>query len=147
MLELGDFWPIQLDNGRYACGRVIGWWPKNYKGSRKGFLGGLLNWSSDNEPTAESIAGASVIVQGGTDTNSLAATGSFILGNRPLELDSIEPQLFIEYPDNKTPYIYRGLEPIRPAQKEELDKYERVNIFGRLYLRERANYEFIIKKA
>lgn len=146
-LKLGDFWPIKLDDGRYACGRVIGWWPKDYKGHKKGFLGGLLNWCSDSEPTFESIAKATVIIQGGTDTNSLAAIGSQIVGNRPLELDNINAEIFIEYPDNKTAYIYHGLEPIRPAKGSEIEKYQTVNIFGRLYLQARANHEFSAKHA
>jgi len=144
-LQLGDFWSIKLTDSRYACGRVIGWWPKDYKGHKKGFLGGLLNWCSELEPTFESIAGAEVIIQGGTNTNSLSSTKSLVLGNRPLELDGITPQTFIEYPDNKTPYIYHGLEPIRPATKMEIEMYEVVNIFGNLYLQALANQEFVGK--
>jgi hypothetical protein len=142
MLELGDFWSIPLDCGLYACGRVIGRWPKEYKGSRTGFLAGLLDWSSKKPPTKKSIAGAPTIEQGGAHIKSILLTGGEILENRSLELDNISPELFIEYPDNKQAYLYQGLLPIRLATKEEIKKYSSVPIFGFLYLKGRANILF-----
>jgi hypothetical protein len=141
-LEPGDFWAIPVDGGLFACGRVIDFWPKDYKGSKTGFLAGLMDWSSEQPPSVESIAGVQTIQQGGAHYKSIILTGGEILGNRSLELDGISPQTFIEYPDNKTAYIYSGLKPIRPAKPEEVKKYPTVSIFGYLYLKERANYLF-----
>src|SRR6056297_278432 len=141
-LKPGDFWSIPVDGSLYACGRVVDLWPSDYKGSRTGFLAGLLDWSSKQQPTEESIAGAQTIQQGGVHYKTILITGGEILGNRSLELDDISPQLFIEYPDNKTPYIYKGLHPVRPAKPEEVEQYSTVSIFGHQYLSERANYLF-----
>jgi hypothetical protein len=146
MLEPGDFWSIPLDCGLFACGRVIGHWPKNYKGSRSGFLAGLLDWSSNKPPSEKSIAGATTKEQGGLHLKTILLTGGEILGNRSLELDKIFPQFFIEYPDNREAYLYEGLRPIRPATIEEIKKYSKLNIFGFLYLKDRANFLFCNEK-
>lgn len=140
-LEPGDFWSIPLQSGRYACGRVIGRWPEG-KGSRTGFLGGLLDWSSDAPPTEESIAGAVTVEQGGVHIKAILTTGGEIIGHRALELDDIDEWRFIETPDNKTPHLYRGLTPLRPATEEEQQRYPILPIFGYQYMEARANTLF-----
>jgi hypothetical protein len=144
-LEIGDFWSIPLNDGRFACGRVLGKWPDGWKGSLRGFFAGLLDWVSDSPPTTTTIAGAQTLEQGGAHIKTILATGGSILGNRPLEMDGISPKLFIEFPDNQTAYIFRGLEKVRIATEEESQTLPRVSIFGFRYLPNRANYLFCKK--
>jgi hypothetical protein len=74
-----------------------------------------------------------LFIQGGAHIKTILATGGSILGNRPLEIDGISPQLFIEFPDNKTAHIFRGLEQIRVASEEEIRTLPSVSIFGLMH--------------
>jgi len=131
-----------MEGGNYACGRVIGNWPENFKGCNVGFFAGLLNWVSTEPPTYESIANKTTIIQGGVHIKTIIKTGGTILGNRPIELDGIEPELFIEYPDNKAAYIYRGMEALRKATREEVKETPALGIFGIMYMENYANVHF-----
>jgi hypothetical protein len=141
-LELGDFWSIPIDGSRFACGRVIGTWPPGWKGSQRGFFAGLLDWVSDSVPTATSIAGAALLMQGGAHIKTIIATGGAISGNRPLELDGITPGLSIEHPDRGEPYVFRGMEQIRPASAKELETLPMLSFFGFQAMQEFANHHF-----
>ena len=141
-LVLGDFWSIPLYDSRFACGRVIGRWPAGWKGSRSGFFAGLLDWVSDSPPTSFSITGMQTLIQGGTHIKTILTSGGSILGNRPLESDSISPHLFIEYPDNRKAHVFRGMDQIRVATEKEIRSLPKLSIFGFKYLSEYANHHF-----
>jgi hypothetical protein len=138
-LELGDFWSIPLDCGRFACGRVIGRWPVGWRGSHRAFLAGLVDWVFDSPPTTKAIAGAPTLIQGGAHIKTILATGGSILGNRPLEMDGISPQLFIEYPDNRQAHVFRGMDSIRVASEEDIRTLPKLSTFGFMFMREYAN--------
>ncbi|HNX53599.1 MAG TPA: hypothetical protein PKI68_07630 [Pontiellaceae bacterium] len=138
-LEIGDFWSIPLDGGRFACGRVIGMCPVGWRASQRGFFAGLLDWVSDSPPTAAGIAGVRTLIQGGAHIKTILATGGTILGNRSLEEDGIMPQLFIEFPDNRTAYVFRGMEQLRVASQEEIRSLPKLSTFGFMYMRTYAN--------
>jgi hypothetical protein len=139
-LEMGDFWSIPLDDGYFACGRVLGRWPVGWKASLRGFFAGLLDWVSDAPPTAATIAGATTLIQGGAHIKTILATGGAILGNRLLEVDSISPQLFIEYPNNRQAHVFRGVEQIRVASEEDVRTLPTLSTFGFMFMREYANH-------
>ena len=139
-LEVGDFWAIPLESGRFACGRVMGRWPAAYKGAKKGFLAALLDWTGSEHPTFESIAGAKVLIEGGSHIKAILEFGGQILGNRPLELDGLEPALYIEYPDNKIAQLWRGMEVLRPATNKETRRLKTLSIFGFAFLHSYANH-------
>jgi hypothetical protein len=145
-LELGDFWSIPLNGDRFACGRVIDRWPSGFKGAQRGFFAGLLDWVSDKPPTVADIAGAQTLIQGGVHLKVIILTGGAILGNRPLELDGITPQLFIEYPNNREAHVYRGMQPIHVASKEEIRTLPTLSIFGFLFMREYGNHHLQTRK-
>lgn len=86
----GDFWAISLNSGRFACGIVLELPPKELS-SKTSFLAGLLDWVGDDLPTFDSIAGSKLIEQGEAHIKTITENDSLILGNRPLELDKIEP--------------------------------------------------------
>ncbi len=87
----GDFWAVPLNSGRLACGQVLELPPKCEPGSKVSFLAGLLDWVGSELPTFESIAGAKLIQQGDAHIKTITENDGLILGNRPLELDNIEP--------------------------------------------------------
>jgi hypothetical protein len=107
----GQFWAIPLSDGTFACGRVIQSAPT---GTRTMFLAGLLNWHGDVAPTSETIAGASCLAQGQAHLKTILETGGNILGQRPLELDGIEPWEFRGAHCHVNSDVCRGLLPTRP---------------------------------
>ncbi|MDQ3817609.1 MAG: immunity 26/phosphotriesterase HocA family protein [Acidobacteriota bacterium] len=135
----GDFWSIPLDDGQFACGRVIGYCRLDGKQQLKLFFAGLLDWVSDMPPTSAAIAGAATCMQGGAHLQTILITGGTILGNRPLELDGIQPEYFIEYPDNMTPTVFLGMESIRVATPKDIQTLPTLSIFGNLAMWHFAN--------
>jgi hypothetical protein len=113
-LKCGDFWSVPLQDGTFACGRVIELPPKGRPGAKVSFLGGLLQWRNDAPPTAIAIASAPVIEQGVMHILSITTTGGEVLGHRPLALDKIEP---FEMICGDT--IQRGFTPVRPWKKSD----------------------------
>ena len=68
-LRAGQFWAVPLSDGRFGCGRVLyvpspsGPQPSLYLNTRI-FLAGLMDWSGDEPPTAQAIAGCKLLEQG-----------------------------------------------------------------------------------
>ena len=60
-------------------------------GSRVTFVGALLDWVGSAPPTAANIAGAGVVQSGNNHLRAIRLTGAWVLGERPLELDGIDP--------------------------------------------------------
>lgn len=83
----GQFWAIPLENGTFACGRVIEIEPD----SRTGFLPGLMDWLGDAPPLADDIKGCKVLAQGSVHVKTVHETGlnGMILGNLSLIEDNI----------------------------------------------------------
>ncbi len=118
-LRPGDFWSIPLSNGHFGCGRVIELPPSGRPGSRTMFLAGLLDWSSASAPTPLTIAGRRVLEQGAVHLKALTENGGAILGNRPLELDGIEPAWFLDSSPGNNCMLMKGYEVMRAATLEE----------------------------
>jgi hypothetical protein len=78
------------------------------------------------------------VIQGGAHIKTILATGGAILGSRALELDGITPQLFIEFPDNRTAYVFRGMEQLHVASEEETRTLPKLSSFGFMFMREYA---------
>jgi hypothetical protein len=80
-------------------------------------------------------------MQGGAHIKTIVTTGGLILGNRPLELDGIAPELSIEYPDGEA-HVFRGMEKLHRASTQELAALPTLSFFGSLAMREYANHRF-----
>jgi hypothetical protein len=130
----GDFWGVPLSDTRWACGRVLQPMPRGKPGARVGFLGGLLDWTGPEAPTAESIAGRPLLEQGVMHILSITTTGGAVLGNRALELDGIEPLL--AYHDGM---ICRGFAPVRPWTRADGQTIPGLGYWGYDVLQIRAN--------
>lgn len=58
-------------------------------GSRTSFHAGLLDWVGTDPPTAESIAGATLVEVGHAHIDAISDEGGAILGERPLQADAL----------------------------------------------------------
>lgn len=126
----GQFWSIPLESGRYACGRVIqicsrqdgkAWNvgdPKELRDLRC-FLGGVLDWSGDEPPTSDAIAGIKVIKEGDAHILTISANRGQILGYRPLELDGIEPAIKLNQSPGRDCRLMRGYDLLGLASEEQ----------------------------
>ena len=119
-LKPGHFWSIPLDNGRFACGRVIQMqFKENGKQDARGFLAGLLDWSGDEPPRSETIADCKTIAQGTVHVMTIGENGGQVLGFRALEEDGIEPQLFLSQSPGRGCLLQRGYDILREATPAE----------------------------
>ncbi len=89
-LRPGQFWAIQLSNGKFAAGRVTAV-PAFGPRDRTGIVIGLIDWSGDHPPTASDIAGRPILVQAKSRFEAITNNGSQVLGLRPLDLDGLVP--------------------------------------------------------
>lgn len=139
-LEPGQFWSIPLENGRFACGRVIQLRIENGKRDSRSFLAGLMDWWGRKPPTADRIAGCGVIVQGGTDIKTIQATGGQVLGFRDLSLDAIQPSLFLNA--QFATCVQRGFDYVRPFDKKKDADLPTYSGWGYLVIKIRAEDRF-----
>jgi len=86
-LVAGQFWAIPLNDGKWACGRVLAGSAGGGPGSRTMFVAGLMDWVGDRPPTEESIGVSRVLEVGRVHLRTIAGTGSQILGHLPLSPD------------------------------------------------------------
>jgi hypothetical protein len=89
-LRPGQFFSIPLSTGRYAAGRVMV--VRNLPTEHVIVVViGLMDWSGDEPPTHEDLAGRAVMEQAISGFQAIANNGGAILGERPLELDGLVP--------------------------------------------------------
>jgi hypothetical protein len=125
-LEPGQFWGVPLSNGRYACGRVLAvpderepdpmLWGKP---DSTMFFAALVDWVGDEPPTADGIAGASLLEQGNAHVKTIRRNGQFLLGHRDLALDGIVGLRTVTHRAGGVVYLYEGARRLRPATREE----------------------------
>jgi hypothetical protein len=103
------------------------------------FLAGLLDWSGDEEPTGEAIAGAALLEQGKVHVKTVAATGGAILGHRPLEHDELRPSVWVTHRGGGTVHLYEGLSRLRPATDDERRSMPVMAAWGYTFIQALAN--------
>lgn len=150
-LKPGQFWPIPLADGRYACGRVIDVVPPEEPdphvpnlGTRS-FLAGLMDWVGDSPPEARDLEGAVLLDQGLAHIGAITVGDGCILGERSLQDDEISP-LFWVTPRTlvgRARYLYRGFHRVREAEPEECEPYFGLAAWTKPYLQARANLRFV----
>jgi hypothetical protein len=96
-LKPGHFWSIPLDNGRFACGRVLALHYTACKRDTRVFMAGLLDWWGEKPPSSEMIAGRRTVAHGSVHIKTIGENRGEVLGFRPLEADGIEPRPFACY--------------------------------------------------
>lgn len=137
-LQPGDFWAIPLHDGSFACGRVIELPPKGMPGSKVSFLGALLDWHSTQEPSAEGIAGRPTLEQAQMHVLAIQRSGGYVLGNRPLAEDGIEPLEF-----NHGGVIQRGYTPVNSLRGQNASQLPAFSTWGYNVIVLRAHKHFL----
>lgn len=137
----GQFWAVPLSDGTFACGRVIAL--KSGRYSARAFLAGLLDWHGSKPPTEEDIVGRKTLRQGHAHIKTIVETGGFILGYRALELDGIEPGLFLSQSGaHVNCRLQRGFETLRPATPAEQATLPTLTTWGLQVIRVEAEAKF-----
>ncbi|GIF46678.1 hypothetical protein DFJ67_1367 [Asanoa ferruginea] len=103
------------------------------------FLAGLLDWSGDERPTGEAIAGAGLLDQGKAHVKTVTATGGAILGHRPLEDDQLRPFTWVTHRGGGTVHLYEGLSRLRAASDDERDSMPAMATWGHTFIQALAN--------
>jgi hypothetical protein len=134
-LQAGDFWSIQLADGRYSAGRVL------QVIDRVTVLGCVLDWAGDEPPTEQSIAGANVLAAGRMHVKTIADCGDGIRGNRSLADDDIELPLFRSHSDGPGQRLLQGGTDLGPASEEDR-ALPVLSTWGFQTARQRANRQF-----
>ena len=125
----GQFWAIELADGRFGCGRVLEVDPQN----RVRFLAGLMDWCGNAQPTPESIAGSSLAELGKAHIKTIAHTGGAILGHRPLEADGVAlPEVLDAWHGG---HVVRGFTALRRASAIDEASLPVLGAWGYDYIR------------
>ena len=120
-LRPGDFWPIPLADGSFACGRVLQLAPKGMAGGRVQFFGALMDWRRPAAPTFDDLGGARSLEQGAMHIHSITRIGRAVVGHRPLELDGVQPWLFVN--GNAVQKGYERVRAWRPSDTADLPAF------------------------
>lgn len=118
-LEPGQFWSIPLENGCFACGRVLQLQIVDGQRDRRCFLAGLLDWSGTSLPTDKAIAGAQLLDHGQVHIKAITENGCEILGFRCLEMDGIEIPLTLDESPGPRCRLRRGFDILGVATQDQ----------------------------
>lgn len=135
-LRAGQYWAIPLSDGRFGCGRVLyvpgtsDPEPSLYLNTQI-FLAGLMDWSGDELPTAQAIAGCKLLDQGRAHVAAITDTGSKILGQRDLESDGLSGLRQVSHRGGGTVWLYEGGRCLRAATGQEQQALPVMSVWGR----------------
>lgn len=79
-LEPGQFWPIKLSNGQYACGVVLARLERQGEIDTRAFYAGLLDWCSPVLPTPDTIKNCDILKSGALHIKAISEVKSQISG-------------------------------------------------------------------
>ena len=90
-IKVGQFWPIKLKNGTYACGLVLDIPPRESKDTKNVFIG-LLNWTGKDKPSKLVLENSDVCVieQGKAHIKTISSCGESIEGEIEIEKTKIQ---------------------------------------------------------
>lgn len=140
-MELGNIISLPLSNGFYACGVVLQFDYSTGKRNRTSFIIGLLDWTSQNIPTSETISSSSVIEHGQVHVKTIGETNSEIIGL--LSKDLFEIPLSLDQAPSKDCHLRQGFEILRLASTEEQSKYSVFKTLGYNVFRILAEKHFV----
>jgi hypothetical protein len=133
-LTPGDFWPVPLEDGRFACGRVLQTTGDHLPTPTRTFFGALHGWLGMAPPTADDLVGSPLVAFGIMHVRAIVRVGGRVLGNRALEQDGIELPLMLDAHGGPTTKVVRGAQTVRSARRDE---------WGRLPVLGYWGYDFI----
>jgi hypothetical protein len=102
-----------------------------------------MSWHGTTLPRAEDLKGCKVLAEGQMHIVAITDHGP-ILGIRPLELDGIEPGLFLDQSaDSPTCAVYRGFTRVRDATARDRATLKTYSTLGRAVIRNAAERRFV----
>gem|GEM_PF-1006637 len=141
-LTPGEFWTIRLNDGRYACGRVLQLDFGLGKRHTRWFLAGLMNWVGREQPTNEGIAGLDILDHGRVHVKTIEECGGQIVGSRPLELDDLQVPLTLECRHGSNIKLRRGFQFLEEASDEQMANLDALSTWGYHFIKLRAEKLF-----
>lgn len=128
-LSEGDFWAIQLKDGRFASGVVVELLPVSNKppSHKVYFLAGILNWQSDLPPTKETISSVKTFRQGLVNI-SVVRDANGIVGHINLAENNIVADYFVSRStySEKQSRLMQGVTDIRAATPSDYNQYRKL---------------------
>lgn len=125
-LRPGQFWPIPLPHGGFACGMVL----DVVRNSTRHFLAGLIDWHGPQEPTPTGIAGRPLIIQGTGHLKMIQNGHGWITGILPDHVAPPAPLLWTSPLANNARGLYRGLDLISQITPEQAAAYPQWHGWG-----------------
>jgi len=123
---MGQFWPIRLPEGGFACGMVL----DVVSDSRREFLAGLIGWHGPQGPLGKDIEGCEVVAQGVGHVKMILEGYGWITGSLSSEVSPPQPILWTEHLGGSEWGLYRGLDLIERIDAKAAEKYPTRSTWG-----------------
>ncbi len=131
LLVPGQFWPIELKSGRFACGRVLQVADRYGKRHSRMFFGGLMDWTDDAPPTSERLAGRRLGRVDQMHIKTITHSGAEIAGCRELAKDGIVlPAMLSGSPEDPNCALVCGLDIVGLPSGEQRTPLETISTWG-----------------
>lgn len=141
-LQPGDFWPVRLDDGRYACGRVLQTEGEELPTKTQSFFGALHDSVGDVPPTKQDVAKAALVAFGTMHVKAIRETGGEILGNVPLTESQSEIPELMDSHGGPAARILKGVKFQRAARRDEWGKVPVLSYWGYEHIKNLAESRF-----
>lgn len=145
-LEPGQFWSVQLRDGRYAAGMVLTVPTEkthpHMLANTRSFVAGLLDWVGTEPPTAEALAEAPLLHWGEAHVQSIAEAGSPLLGKVGPDTPS-NTLCAVSHRAGGMVGLYCNGDYIRPATREEARSLPLIGTWSLTFLRAVAELVFV----
>ena len=129
-MKPGQFWPIRLSDGRFACGRVLQIARDHGEASTKMFLAGLMDWASTVEPNSGDLAGSQILTSGSAHIKTITNSGACITGFRELAADGLTIPLSLSHVIGSDCYLKRGYDILELASEEDRSELQPFSTWG-----------------
>ena len=97
-----------------------------------------MSWRGRSQPTASALVCGRFLEQAIMHIAAIKNSGVAVLGNRPLEMDGLEPWTFI----NGTT-IQKGFNPVRKSRRDDNDRLPALSWWGYDVIQIKAHNHFL----
>ena len=122
-LEPGDYWVIQLADGRFVCARVLQVEGEQLPTKRQSFFGGLHRWIGSRPPTADDVRTSGFVDYGVMHVRAIRETGGAIVGNVPLSIAHDEIPMLMDAMGGSTARVLKGVTALRAATPSDWGRF------------------------
>lgn len=136
-LEPGQFWPIRLSTGRYACGIVLEIPRGEQRHSTKMFYAGLLDWAGDSKPTVLSLQACPLhlLNQGHAHLKTILHSDAAIEGKIDLISNHLETEPRVDSHEySEFSKVLKGYQVIRKATRQDHEKLRAWSTWGYAFI-------------